>query len=245
MQNNELNTQPQLPTKQAAFSMRKVIPGFLIAFLISILCIIVVSGKWDWWEGWLLVIITSATTTGGRLLLIKKHPDLANERANYKEQTGVQTWDKKLMPIVAIFGPLSIWIAAGLNKRFVSTGTLPISIEIAAFILIFAAYTFSTWAMLENQFFAAVVRIQKDRQHQVIETGPYQFVRHPGYAGSFFATLFIPLALSTYWAYIPVLLTNLILCIRTAKEDRFLQAELPGYAEYETRTRYRLIPGIW
>jgi protein-S-isoprenylcysteine O-methyltransferase Ste14 len=225
--------------------MRKIIPGFLIAFLISILCLIVVSGKWDWWEGWLLALVTNLTTIGGRILLIKKHPDLATERANYKEQTGVQAWDKKLMPIVAIFGPLSIWIAAGLNKRFVSTGTLPASIEIAAFILISVAYIFSTWAMLENQFFAAVVRIQKDRQHQVIEGGPYRVVRHPGYAGSFIATLFIPLALSTYWAYIPVVLTNIILCIRTAKEDHFLLAELPGYADYATRTLYRLIPGIW
>jgi len=98
---------------------------------------------------------------------------------------------------------------------------------------------------LENKFFAAVVRIQSDRDHKVIDSGPYRLVRHPGYAGSFLASLLIPLALSTYWVYIPVLLANLVIILRTAKEDHFLRAELPGYAEYAQKTRYRLLPEIW
>ena len=236
METNEHNT----------FPVWKVLPGLLIALLLPIICLFLISGQWDWWEGWVFVLISGLVTISGRLILIKKHPGLAFERASYKEKENVQEWDKKLMPFVAIYGPLLIWIATGLDKRFSTAPTLPWPVEITALVLILLGYIFSTWAMLENQFFAAIVRIQNDREHKVIDSGPYAIVRHPGYAGSFIAALFIPLALSTYWVFIPVIFANTFVIIRTAKEDQFLQQNLEGYAEYaKSKTRFRLIPGIW
>lgn len=232
--------------ENVSFPVMKVLPGLLIAILLPMLCLFLVSGKWNWWEGWLFVLISGLVTIIGRLSLIKKHPDLAFERANYQGKEDAQEWDKKLMPFVAIYGPLLIWITAGLDKRFSNTTALPWPVEVGAFLLILLGYLFSTWAMLENRFFAAIVRIQNDRGHKVIDSGPYSIVRHPGYAGSFLASLFIPLALSTYWVYFPVLFANLFVIIRTAKEDRFLHENLDGYAEYaKNKTRFRLIPGIW
>lgn len=229
-----------------SFPIWKILPGILIAILLPMLCLFLIPGKWDWWEGWAFVFISGLVTIVGRIILIKKHPGLAYERANYQDKADAQEWDKKLMPFVAIYGPLLIWIAVGLDKRFSNTPALPWPVEVAALILILMGYLFSTWAMLENQFFSAVVRVQSDRGHKVIDSGPYTIVRHPGYAGSVMASIFIPLALSTYWVYIPILFANCFVIIRTVKEDRFLQENLTGYKDYAAhKTRYRLIPGLW
>ena len=91
----------------------------------------------------------------------------------------------------------------------------------------------------------AVVRIQKDREHTVVTSGPYRFVRHPGYAGAVLSYVAVPVMLSTLWAFIPAALLIVALVIRTALEDRTLRDELAGYAEYTQKVCYRLVPGIW
>jgi protein-S-isoprenylcysteine O-methyltransferase Ste14 len=107
------------------------------------------------------------------------------------------------------------------------------------------AIAFVTWAMVTNRFFSSIVRIQRDRGHIVCDGGPYRWVRHPGYAGGALAALATPLALGSWWAFVPAVLTILLTAWRTALEDRTLQQELPGYAAYTQRTRYRLLPGVW
>jgi protein-S-isoprenylcysteine O-methyltransferase Ste14 len=102
-----------------------------------------------------------------------------------------------------------------------------------------------TWAMAVNKFFERTVRIQTDRGHKVIDTGPYAIVRHPGYAG--FVLFFVggALCLGSLWALIPAGLASALLVLRTRWEDQTLQAELPDYKEYAQRVRYKLIPGMW
>jgi protein-S-isoprenylcysteine O-methyltransferase Ste14 len=99
--------------------------------------------------------------------------------------------------------------------------------------------------MFANRFFSAHVRIQTERGHAVVDSGPYGVVRHPGYVGMSIFTLGTPLALGSWLAQIPAILTVAVLIYRTALEDRTLQAELPGYADYAGRVRYRLLPGLW
>jgi protein-S-isoprenylcysteine O-methyltransferase Ste14 len=99
--------------------------------------------------------------------------------------------------------------------------------------------------VIENRFFSSVVRIQTDRGHVVCDTGPYRFVRHPGYAGIIFPLFGIVLALGSIWTLIPAAVASIITVIRTVLEDRTLQEELPGYRDYARRVRYRLIPGIY
>ena len=101
------------------------------------------------------------------------------------------------------------------------------------------------WAIGSNAFFSGTVRIQEDRGHKVITGGPYRFVRHPGYVAAILFGLATPVLLSSLWAFIPAAITVVFIIVRTALEDRTLQAELPGYAEYTQKTRYRLIFGIW
>jgi protein-S-isoprenylcysteine O-methyltransferase Ste14 len=98
---------------------------------------------------------------------------------------------------------------------------------------------------LVNRFFSAVVRIQRDREHTVVTSGPYRLIRHPGYAGALITSLAIPLLLGSLWALIPAALVVCLLILRTALEDRTLQEKLDGYREYAGRVRYRLLPGVW
>jgi protein-S-isoprenylcysteine O-methyltransferase Ste14 len=118
-------------------------------------------------------------------------------------------------------------------------------VKFAALAVILASYAFSSWALIENRFFSSVVRIQKERDHQVVSSGPYRWVRHPGYAGALWLYLATPLFLDSVWAFIPAVLLMAVLVIRTRLEDRTLQEELDGYREYAQRVRYRLFPGIW
>lgn len=113
------------------------------------------------------------------------------------------------------------------------------------FIFITFGYAFAVWALLENRFFSSVVRIQTDRGHVVCDTGPYRFVRHPGYAGNILPLFGIVLALGSIWTLIPAAVATIITVIRTQLEDQTLQEELSGYRDYAQRVRYRLIPGIY
>ncbi|WP_428633738.1 methyltransferase family protein, partial [Sedimenticola sp.] len=106
-------------------------------------------------------------------------------------------------------------------------------------------YAFAAWALAENAFFSSVVRIQVDRGHVVCDSGPYRFVRHPGYTGSILPLFGTVLALSSVWTVIPAVVASIITVIRTALEDRTLQDELPGYRDYVRRVRFRLFPGIY
>jgi len=100
-------------------------------------------------------------------------------------------------------------------------------------------------AMVVNPFFSSHVRIQSDRGHSVVGAGPYRFIRHPGYAGAAVVNCLMPFALGSWLAVLPGTGAATLLVWRTAREDRFLTRELPGYAQYAKRVRYRLIPAVW
>ena len=113
------------------------------------------------------------------------------------------------------------------------------------YVLLAFGYVLMLWAMWTNRFFSAVVRIQTDRGHAVVQEGPYRFVRHPGYVAITPLLAATPFALGSFWALIPAGLGVVLFVIRTALEDAALQRELPGYAEYARKVRYRLVPGVW
>jgi protein-S-isoprenylcysteine O-methyltransferase Ste14 len=118
-------------------------------------------------------------------------------------------------------------------------------VKILALIILLAGYALGSYALIENRFFSGMVRIQADRGQQVVSSGPYRWVRHPGYAGALWSYLAMPLFLDSAWAYLPVVFLTIVLVIRTALEDRTLQDELQGYRDYTKRVRYRLLPGVW
>ncbi|MFO0972087.1 MAG: isoprenylcysteine carboxylmethyltransferase family protein [Phycisphaerae bacterium] len=145
------------------------------------------------------------------------------------------------LPILA-----SELVIAGLDVgRFGWSRPLPPGLRIAALGVVAASLAFAIWALRVNRFFSPVVRIQSERGHHLVTGGPYRFVRHPGYASAVLGWPAGAIALGSWWALLPLLVLAVLLVRRTALEDRYLREQLPGYAEYAARVRYRIVPGVW
>jgi protein-S-isoprenylcysteine O-methyltransferase Ste14 len=216
---------------------------FFLLFVPGILFL--AAGRFDWLMGWVYAMLGMVFSIGSRVLMARKHPDLVAERASFRTAEGIKEWDKKLVPWIAQILPLIVLIVAGLDKRFGWSPDFPLWGALLALLVGVLGFSFSTWALIENRYFSSVVRIQTERGHTVCDSGPYKYVRHPGYAGGLLWYLLTPLMLGTLWAYVPTLVMVALTVLRTALEDKTLQEELLGYREYAQRTRYRLLPGIW
>ena len=112
-------------------------------------------------------------------------------------------------------------------------------------VFILAGYGLGAYALIENPFFSGVVRLQTDRGQKVISSGPYRWIRHPGYAGGLLMYLATPVFLDSIRAFSPVMFLAIVLVIRTKLEDQFLQEKLEGYQDYSKQVNYRLLPGVW
>ena len=229
---------------QAKFMSIRTIVQLVFVVIVMPLLPMLISGAWDWWEAWAYAILSVLGFIISRGLASRRHPDILDERARSMGLQGAKPWDKILAPVVAL-GSFLILIVAGVDKLNGWTAPYSITAKVASVIVIVLGYVLGTWALIENKFFSGVVRIQSDRGHRVVTTGPYRFVRHPGYAGALWTYLAMPILLDSLWAFIPALLLVFALVLRTSLEDQTLQAELPGYKEFTQKTRYRLFPGIW
>jgi protein-S-isoprenylcysteine O-methyltransferase Ste14 len=214
-------------------------------YLFIPLVLLVCGGDLGWWQAWGYSLLIVAAGPGGRIWAERRHPGLMAERQSMEKAQSAKAWDKVLAPLMALSVSFPLVIVAGLDHRFGWSPAFPLWLIVPGFILIALGYAFAAWALAENRFFSSVVRIQVDRGHVVCDTGPYRFVRHPGYAGNVLALPGIVLALSSTWTLFPAAVALIIAVIRTALEDRTLQEELPGYRDYAQRVRYRLIPGIY
>ncbi|HEU0296918.1 MAG TPA: isoprenylcysteine carboxylmethyltransferase family protein [Anaerolineales bacterium] len=226
-----------------SLTLRSIILMVLVVFVFPLIPMLI-SGQWGWWEAWTYAILSILGFVLSRVLAARRHPDILAERARSIELQGAKSWDKILAPMLA-FGSLLILVVAGVDRIYGWTDPYSLNAKIISLVVILLGYVVGSWALIENRYFSGVVRIQKDRDHHVVTTGPYRFIRHPGYAGALWTYLATPVLLDSNWAFIPALLLLGVLILRTFLEDRTLQTELPGYAEYAQRIRFRLLPGIW
>jgi protein-S-isoprenylcysteine O-methyltransferase Ste14 len=217
----------------------------VVVYLLIPLILLICGGDLGWWQAWVYSPLILAAGIGGRLWAEQRHPGLTAERQNIENIQNAKAWDKVLAPLMAVSISYPMVIVAGLDHRYNGSPEFPLWLSVIGFILIAFGYAFAAWAVVENRFFSSVVRIQTERGHVVCDTGPYRFVRHPGYAGNIPPLFGIVLALGSVWSLIPAAVAIIITVIRTVLEDRTLQEELPGYRDYARRVRYRLIPGIY
>ena len=218
----------------------------IVILYLSIPTVLLICG-WDlsWWQAWVFFVLIVTAGIVGRLWAEHKHPGILAERHRYLKAQDVKSWDKLLAPLMALSISFPLMITAGFDHRFFWSHPFPVWMNLLGFTIIAFGYTFATWALIENRFFSTLVRIQKDRGHEVCKSGPYRIVRHPGYAGNMLALPGLVLALGSVWTLIPVLIAIVIAVIRTELEDRTLQQELKGYEEYVQQVRYKWIPGIY
>lgn len=223
----------------------KLLVRFVLMAAFGPLLLFLAAGDMGWTRGWIFAAFTFAFTLISRWTLFAGNPDLIAERAGSLKKANVEPWDRVLVPILGVALPTVVLIAAGLDRRFRWSPEVPGWIPFAALAAMLLGGGLAQWAALTCPFFSAVVRIQDDRGHSVVTSGPYRIVRHPGYLGGLIFSLSIPPALGSLWALIPALAAAALTVLRTALEDRTLILKLPGYALYAGRTRRRLVPGVW
>jgi protein-S-isoprenylcysteine O-methyltransferase Ste14 len=223
----------------------KIVKRFLqVGFQLLILAaaLFLSSWRWNWGMAWAFLGVSVVVLIVGGIGLLKINPELVAERTQMGADT--KDWDKVLTVLYGLMG-IATLVVAGLDMQFGWSRGVPLAVQIAALVLFTVGDLFAFWAMWSNAFFATTVRIQGERGHTVTTNGPYRYVRHPGYSGWLICNIVPPLILDSLWAFIPAVLTVCIILVRTAAEDRALQEELSGYAEYVQRVRYRLLPGVW
>lgn len=201
------------------------------------------AGTLRWPAAWIFLATLCGLGFAGGLWFAKKNPDLLTERMRPMMQKDQPAADKTFM--MALGPTAMLWlIAIGLDRRY-HASEMTLGIQIAGYILFLLSLALSTWVMLENTFAAPVVKVQTERGHRVISSGPYAWVRHPMYSGVTFFFIGVSLLLGSWWglALTPLLIT--LFAVRCVIEERTLVEGLPGYANYIKKVRYRLAPGIW
>jgi protein-S-isoprenylcysteine O-methyltransferase Ste14 len=200
------------------------------------------AGQIDWWPAWATLAVMLAWITATAIVIFRLNPGLLAERLGPRK--GAKPWDTAIMSILGLT-QLVRYIVAGLDRRYGWTGGSSLAAQTAALTVCVLGYALVVWATASNTFFSQIVRIQSERGHAVATGGPYRYVRHPAYLGAILYELAVPVLLASWWALIASGVSAILLILRTALEDRTLQAELTGYVDYSRQVRHRLLPGIW
>jgi len=213
------------------------------AYLVPIIIMIVMgvvlfltAGSVRYWEAWIYWVGFSLLTFFIAAYFLNKSPDLLSRRMQHRENETT----RKTPALLNLF--FVGYLIPGLDFRFHWSG-IPVWVVIVSNAIVFLGYIFIIFVFKENSYASSVIQIEKEQQ--VITTGPYAIVRHPMYLGLLLMFLFTPLALGSYWAIIPFLLTVPMNIFRIKSEEEVLLRDLPGYKDYCLKTRYRLIPSFW
>jgi protein-S-isoprenylcysteine O-methyltransferase Ste14 len=200
-----------------------------------------VAGRADLPMFWAYLVVLAVPSLAATIAVYRNNPDLINEQRKPAENTQ----DKLTIPVFVV-AFLAHWIIAALDVgRYHWSNTVPLALQIVGLIGFGCGYSLVAWSTVVNRFYSPAVRIQDDRGQQVITSGPYQYVRHPGYIGWILFYIFSGIALGSWVSVLPTLLVVALTIRRTMIEDAMLQGQLRGYTEYAQDVRYRLIPGVW
>jgi protein-S-isoprenylcysteine O-methyltransferase Ste14 len=195
------------------------------------------AGRWDLPLAWICLGIYAGSVVLAQVVM---EPELRRERI----KPGPGGIDRNIRWTMLPF-ILGYWIVAGLDVRWHGAETVPRGWQVLGLAGLVSSLSLALWALTQNRFFSPVVRIQTERGHHLITSGPYQWIRHPGYLGGAGSALCGAIALGSWWACLPAAGIVGVLIRRTILEDRYLHRELAGYPEYARLVRYRLLPGVW
>jgi protein-S-isoprenylcysteine O-methyltransferase Ste14 len=241
-----MNTKSEIPPAKVS---PKVMRGVLkrigtlaISFVVIAAILFLSAGRLNWTWAWLYLAICIVSVLINGVFMLRTSLEMVAERG---ELPMTRKWDQIISGLNAAAMYLVLPLVAGLDVRFGWTRDPGVAWHVAGAVVFALGLELTSWAMFANVFFSTAVRIQLDRGHTVCSSGPYRFVRHPGYVGFILQAIGVPILLGSWWALIPGLAAAVLIIVRTVFEDRTLQAELPGYPDYVQKVHYRLLPGIW
>ena len=201
------------------------------------------AGTLHWPAAWVFLGTIAILGVCCGLWLARTDPALLAERMHPMMQSGQPLADKIFMLAFGVVA-LSWFLVIGFDERM-HASHVPTALQALGLAMLLGSVGFIMWVMHENSFAAPVVKLQTERGHRVVSTGPYAWVRHPMYSGSVLFFVGAPLLLGSWWGVAMLPLFIALFAIRAGIEERALIAGLPGYADYATRVRYRLLPGLW
>lgn len=202
------------------------------------------AGTVGWTAGWVFLMESVVLSLAIGVWMAAKAPGLLAERLSSPIQRSQKGWDKAFMPALLIFW--FAWLATmALDAERWRLSQVPLGVQALGALCLPVSMYLCFLTFRENPFAAAVVKIQRERGHAVITTGPYRLVRHPLYAGALFWLIGTPLLLGSWYGLAATPVIIVALGARAVLEERMLTAELDGYADYAARVRWRLIPGVW
>ena len=226
-------------------SLFKLVLGVVSNVAIFGLSLFLPAGTLDWWRAWVFLGVVLVGAVASTAALYRADPALLVERFKPPVQKGQPLADKVLvLLLIATFVGLIVFIPLDLFRFHLPArpGTV---ISSAGLVFFAAGWWVLTRAMLDNPFAVSVVRLQKEREQTVIDSGLYAMVRHPMYAGAIPLLVGMALWLESYAAALLAAVPVGMLVFRIRIEEEFLKRELKGYEEYTKRVRYRLIPFLW
>lgn len=213
---------------------------FVLLLQAAILFLSAGTIRWIW--AWVFLGISVLCIVVNSIFLMRTDARVVAERGRPKE---TKKWDRVVSGFWSLAQYLLLPCVAGLDMRFEWTGITGFGWNTFGIILYSGGLALFSWAMLANAFFSTAARIQSDRGQIVCRTGPYRYVRHPGYLGVIAQSVGTALLLGSVWALIPAIAAAALIAVRTNLEDRMLRTELAGYSEYTEQVKYRLVPGVW
>jgi protein-S-isoprenylcysteine O-methyltransferase Ste14 len=199
------------------------------------------AGTFDYWQAWLFMAVFVTTSGAITVDLAIRDPKLLERRMHVGPRAEKEP-AQKIIVLLAMLGFIAMLVVSALDHRF-GWSSVPASVSVLADGLIALAFLFVFFVFRENSFSASTIQIAEGQT--VISTGPYALVRHPMYAGALVMLLALPVALGSWWGLLVVVLKLPVLIWRLLDEERFLRQNLAGYAQYQTKVRYRILPLIW
>ena len=220
---------------------KKAIAQGVAGMAVFVAFIFLPAGTWHYWQGWLFIAVFSVSTIGFTVYLALYYRPLLERRMNAGPQYEKE-WSQKIIVSLIILAFFIFMILPPLDYRF-GVSPVPAYLSLVGNIVIVLAFLFIFWVLKVNSYAAANISVADD--HKVIASGPYAHVRHPMYAGALWLFIGMPLALGSWLTTCLVPLVLPVLLWRLLDEEKILRRELPGYNEYASRVRYRLIPYVW
>jgi len=218
----------------------RAVLGTLASAILFAAILFSARGSLDWPMAWAVLAWYVLYALAGLALLPRA---LIEERSRLPADA--ERMDLVLAGLALVFLFPATLAVCGLDVRLRASPELPPALRAGAFTVFVLGYGLALQAARVNSFFSAVVRIQHERGHHLVDHGPYAVVRHPGYAGPLFSHVGLPLALGSLWGLVPAFVGGAFLVMRALHEEQRLARELPGYADYMRRVRFRIVPRVW